>query len=236
MPYTPIIRSFPSLSSTMDEARAMAESGAPEFTVVQAEEQTSGRGRFGNAWSSPPGNLYMTIILRPNMPTRVCAQVSFALALALSDTILHAPTQLKWPNDVLVSGKKIAGILLEMAGDGKDVPDFMLAGVGVNIASGPEGSAKLSDFMIDAQVHPFRDQLLENIGHWYERWQEGRFEDIRSAWLARAYGVGQAVKARFADRSVEGVFEGLDSDGNLILREDSGRSRTISSGAIHFGP
>jgi len=236
MTMQPIILQHVSLPSTMDEGRKLANTDALEFTVVQAYEQTAGRGRFGNQWSSPPGNLYMTVIFRPDMPVRACAQLSFVLALALADTIEHAEARLKWPNDVLVDGKKIAGILLEMESGGKETPDYLLAGMGVNIASGPEGSAILCDYMPAVTVEEARDRLLENIAHWYERWLFGHFDDIRSAWLSRAHGVGQEITARFADRSIDGIFEGLDKDGNLILRQANGDSRIISSGSIHFRP
>lgn len=234
MALTPDIRYYASLTSTMDEARSLAEAGAPQFTVVQAGEQTAGRGRFGNTWSAPAGNLYITVILRPDVPLRRCAQFSFGIALALSD-IIPAPSKLKWPNDVLVDGKKIAGILLEMEAGKNDVPDFLLAGIGLNIACGPEGSARMSDYTTDNAAH-IRDELLQKIAHWYERWQKNQFDDIRSAWLSRAKGLGEPVVVRMAERRLEGVFEGLDADGNLILREASGAKRTISSGDVHFGP
>jgi BirA family transcriptional regulator, biotin operon repressor / biotin---[acetyl-CoA-carboxylase] ligase len=228
---TPQVRQFDSLPSTMDEARTLAEGGAPEGTIVQAGEQTAGRGRFGNAWTSPKGNLYMTIILRPKKQTRDIAQMSFAVALALADTIVADDVELKWPNDVLVGGKKIAGILLEMSSNG-ETPDYLLVGTGINIASGPEGAAILG---AQKSVDSVRDEFISNLDHWYERWLESGFADIRSAWLARAHGIDDPITVRFADRSLHGIFEGIDEAGNLLLRQNDGHSRAISSGAVHFG-
>lgn len=235
MSLAPVIEFHASLPSTMDEARILANTDANEFTVVQAGEQTAGRGRFGNQWSSPTGNLYMTIILRPDMPTRLCAQISFALALALSDTLKGTGAKLKWPNDVLIEGKKVAGILLELEASEKETPDYMLVGMGVNIISGPEGSAVVTDYL-PTTVDDFRDALLENLAGWYERWLNEPFAVIRSAWLERAQGIGMPVTVRMNDRKLDGHFDGLDQDGNLVLRHDDGSTRIISSGDVHFRP
>lgn len=215
----------------MDEARKLASEGAPEGTIVQAAEQTAGRGRFGNTWTSPRGNLYMTTILRPVRPVKDIAQMSFAVALALADTIENPDVELKWPNDVLAGGKKIAGILLEMASAG-EMADYLLVGTGINIASGPEGAAIMG---AAHSVDAVRDEFISNLDHWYERWLETGFPDIRSAWLARAHGVDQPITVRLAERRLHGVFEGIDEAGNLLLRQNDGKARAISSGAVHFG-
>lgn len=222
------------LESTMDEARRLAEGGAPEGTVVQAGEQTGGRGRFGNGWVSPHGNLYMTLVLKPDMPVQDCAQMSFAAALALADTLEIPDTMLKWPNDVLVGGKKIAGILLEMGGSGSLVPGFLLVGIGLNIASAPAGATSMTQHGGAAAITHVRDELLENINHWYDRWQAGAFADIRAAWLNRAYGLNMPIHVRFSDRTVDGIFEGIDDAGNLLLCDEGGQPHIINSGAVHF--
>jgi BirA family biotin operon repressor/biotin-[acetyl-CoA-carboxylase] ligase len=225
----------------MDEARRMALEGVSEGCIVQADEQSAGRGRFGNQWSSPPGNLYMTLILRPRVDTRFCAQISFLVAVALGDTLkaLGVPERdiaLKWPNDVLAGGKKIAGILLEMQSVSPGPPDFLLAGVGVNVAVAPEGRASIHHYNPQADVMQVRDALMARMGMLYDRWLERGFSDIRAAWLERAHGLGMPITARMADRSVDGVFDGVDDEGNLMLRSPSGQRQTIHSGAVHFRP
>ncbi len=220
----------------MDEARDLALAGEPEGAVIQADEQTSGRGRFGNRWSSPSGNFYATTILRPRKPAREVAQLSFAVALALGDAIQSDDTRLKWPNDILLSGQKIAGILLEMngvQGAGDQPPKFLLVGTGVNVTSAPPGGTILRT---EVSVDEVRERYLNALGHWYDRWNTDGFADIRAAWLSRAHGLGQPITVRFSDRYAHGTFEGIDDAGNLLLREDDGHLRTISSGAVHFGP
>jgi BirA family biotin operon repressor/biotin-[acetyl-CoA-carboxylase] ligase len=217
----------------MDEARELASAGEPEGAIIQADEQTAGRGRFGNLWTSPHGNLYATVILRPQKPARIVAQLSFAVALALGDAIGRDDVTLKWPNDILAGGKKIAGILMEMnGGQGDTPPDFLLIGTGVNVAAGPPGSAQLGP---DCDIAELRARYLENLDHWYTRWQTSGFADIRSAWLSRAHGIGQPITVRFSDRIAHGTFEGIDEHGNLILRDEGGAVRAVNSGAVHFG-
>lgn len=238
MIFSPDIHYHPSLPSTMDEARRLADAGALEGTVVQSGIQTAGRGRFGNNWVSPEGNLYMTLVLRPPVDTRVCAQLSFVCALGLADTLQGCgitDIALKWPNDVLLGGKKIAGILLEMQGGANGHPDYMLVGMGVNIAHAPEGRAYIKDFNDEATVGAVRDALLASIARYYADWLGDGFAGIREAWLRQAYGIGQKAIARMADRRVEGVFEAIDAEGNIVLREADGQMRVVHGAEVHFG-
>ncbi len=239
MTFTPRVTYHPVLPSTMDEARRLALTDTPEGAVVQAGSQTAGRGRFGNQWSSPEGNLYMTLLLRPVVPTRHCAQMSFAIAVALADTLAafgvpKTSIGLKWPNDVLIDGAKIAGILLEMQSGAHDAPDYLLAGIGVNVAVAPEGCAAMCQFAKGIDLADVRNRLVTNIAGLYGHWQKHGFADIRARWLEQAYGMGQPITARMSDRKIEGVFEGIDGDGNLIMKDGAGPSRTINSGAVHF--
>jgi BirA family transcriptional regulator, biotin operon repressor / biotin---[acetyl-CoA-carboxylase] ligase len=240
MPFTPRFHEYAVLPSTMDEARRMAVADlAPEGTVVQAGAQTAGRGRFGNAWRSPQGNLYMTLLLRPKAFTRICAQVSFVIAVALADTLKNfgvprASIGLKWPNDVLVDGAKIAGILLEMESGQGETPVFLLAGIGVNIRDAPESCAYLHQFNKDIDAQMVRDDLVKNIAALYEHWLENGFGSTRARWLEQAYGIGQPVTARMSHQTIDGVLEGVDGDGNLSLLRDNGEILLINSGAVHF--
>jgi len=226
----------------MDPARAAAQDGAPEGTAIQSGEQTAGRGRFGNAWTSPVGNLYMTTILRPQKPARDCAQVSFVVALALFDALIAAGVDaatitLKWPNDVLVGGRKVAGILLEQEmAKGTDVPAFMLVGTGINIAHAPDGAVAINDVLASpVGVDEFRDAFLSALSGRYEIWGKDGFAPLRDDWLSHAHGVGGPVTARMAEKSLSGTFEGVDENGTLVMRDDHGEIRHISGAAIHFG-
>jgi len=222
----------------MDEARALATSGVAEGAVVQALTQTSGRGRFGNQWESADGNLLMTVLLRPKKSLQECAQLSFVTAVALAqacDEFGVGGLQLKWPNDALVNGQKLAGILLEMEGSG-DAPDFLLVGVGVNVASAPEGRAKLQDQNQDVDAATFREAFLIRLAQWYDVWSRDGFGSVRAAWVKRAYGLGQPITARLTNTQITGTFVDIDKNGALVMTDkETGKARMISGGEIHFG-
>ena len=227
------IRYFESVGSTMDIARDEAASGAAEGLVIQAGEQVSGRGRRGNQWISPKGNLYQSILLRPERPRAEWGQLSFVIAVALLKSLeeikCHETINLKWPNDVLVQEKKISGILLE-AGDG-----YIIPGIGVNIEHAPEDRSKISDFS-NISVDGFRDLFLDQIGRYYDLWQAEGFAQIRDLWLSHAYKMDQVIQARLPNVIYEGVFKGIDAQGNLLLQEKDGSLRTVHSGEILHVP
>lgn len=225
------IRYYDSVGSTMDIARDEAMNGAAEGLVIQAGEQVTGRGRRGNQWASPKGNLYQSILLRPKASREQWGQLSFVVAVALAIGTLKCECpqgtviELKWPNDVMVNGQKLAGILIE-AGD-----DYVIVGTGVNIAHAPEDRAKIQD-LFDYSVNDFRDVFLSTLNTYYDQWQTEGFKPIQSLWLERAYRLGEPIQARLPNMIYEGVFEDIDSDGNLLLREESGSLRKINSGEI----
>ncbi len=222
------------LSSTMDEARALALAGAPEGTMVQADEQTAARGRFGNAWVCQTGNLYMTIVLRPAAPVRDVAQLSFATALALAEAVNRPDLTLKWPNDVLAGGRKLAGILLEMESGRGDKADFLLIGIGVNIVGAPEGRAYVNEYGLAMTADDVRDGFFAALEKWYGIWAQNGFAPVREAWLKRAHGLGGLVTARMARESVQGHFHGIDANGALMLMQEDGTLRPVASADIHF--
>lgn len=224
----------------MDVARELAHEGVPEGAVVQALSQSAGRGRFGNGWTSPEGNLYMTLLLRPARSHGESAQISFVAAVALAqacDEFGISGLQLKWPNDVLVDGKKLAGILLEADGARiGDSPKFLLVGMGVNVAQAPEGGFALKMQNPDIEIDLFRETLLNRFGQWYDVWQEQGFHAVRSAWVDRAYGLGRPIRARLSNAQSTGVFVDIDKNGSLVMKDDStGKARMISGGEVHFG-
>lgn len=225
------VRHYETLGSTNDEARRLAAAGAAHGTVVHADEQTAGRGRLARRWFSPPGNLYVSIILRVEHAAARGVELGFVAALAVADAVdallpAHTRAACKWPNDVLVRGGKIAGILLENDGDA------VVLGIGVNVLHAPEGvSYKVSTIVGCgglATVDGTCERLLKSLGDWMEVWQREGFAAVRTAWLARAHPPGTSLGVALADRFITGGFAGIDTDGALLLDTPQGRGRIVA--------
>ncbi len=217
------------VDSTNREALRRIAAGAPHGTVIQARQQTDGRGRRGRSWISPPGNLYATLIVRPPGDAPV-AQLGFVAALGAGDALRrHAPVRFKWPNDLMLEGRKLGGILVETAEGAAAV------GIGINIASAPKDTETPATHL-PANVTP--DALLDDIrvcfDVWYQRWRDDGFAPLREAWLQHGIGLGEPIRARLARETVEGVFGGLDADGGLLLDRDGAR-RVIAAGDVFLG-
>jgi BirA family biotin operon repressor/biotin-[acetyl-CoA-carboxylase] ligase len=225
------VRHYDKVGSTNDEAQRLAADGAPHGTVVHADEQTTGRGRLSRRWLSPPGNLYLSIVLRPDAATARAPEIGFVAALAVADAVdallpRQARATLKWPNDVLVNDGKIAGILAEQAGDA------IVLGIGIDVLQAPGGvSHKVSSIVGCgglATVDGARDRLLAALAKWLDVWQHEGFAPIRAAWLARAHPAGSALNVQLGDRFINGRFAGLDEDGALLLDTQDGRNRIVA--------
>jgi BirA family transcriptional regulator, biotin operon repressor / biotin---[acetyl-CoA-carboxylase] ligase len=226
------------IGSTNDEARRLAIEGAPNGTVVHADEQTAGRGRLTHNWFSPPGNLYLSILLRTTQPAARTAELSFLAALAVADTVeALLPRQiramLKWPNDVLVNGAKIAGILLEL------VDDATIIGIGLNVLEAPSNAAYKTTTIVAnggiASVDGSRDILLERLDRHLSMWQAEGFAPIREQWLSRSYPIGAAIRANTEGQSIAGHFAGLALDGALLLDTSDGRQRIVAGDVTATG-
>ena len=221
------------IDSTNSEARRLAEAGERGPVWITADRQTAGRGRRGRVWEQGAGNLAATLLLRP---TGDFAQLSFAAALAVADMAQHfapaRPITVKWPNDVLADGKKLAGILLE-GGSG-----WLAIGIGVNLASHPEGTEFPATSLAQLGIAPPSSGealalLAARFAHWYDAWMKGGFETVRASWLARAGGLGAQIRARLPHETRHGVFEGIDASGALLLNEQ-GQVRAITAGEVFF--
>jgi BirA family biotin operon repressor/biotin-[acetyl-CoA-carboxylase] ligase len=232
---------FETLGSTNDEAKALARAGAPEGTLVWAGEQTAGRGRRGRTWRSPPGNLYLSLVLRPEGAPSRAAQLGFVAALGLGDALaaLAGPAlklRYKWPNDLLVDGRKLAGILLESENAASDRVDFVVAGIGVNIVAAPEDVEFPATSLEAEGVATITPPVLlggfaRHFEIWGRRWREAGFAPVRAAWLARASGLGEPVRVRLERDMLFGRFLDLDDDGALVLEGEAGRRR-IAAGEV----
>jgi BirA family biotin operon repressor/biotin-[acetyl-CoA-carboxylase] ligase len=233
------------LGSTNAEALKLARQGERGALWVVAGRQTAGRGRRGRAWISEPGNLYASLLLGAPAPTEHWPQLSFVAALAIHDAILDVAAGLKprlaikWPNDLVLEGAKLAGILIEGQGNpGDAVGEGAVAiGIGVNCASHPPGTDHPATHLAaaGAAVSPealfgaLSAKMLGRIAQWNRG--EG-FSTIRADWLARAVGVGETVLVRLADRELTGRFEALDAAGGLVLRLPAGDATTIAAGDV----
>ena len=236
------VRHHALLDSTNEEAKRLAERGCPHGTVVRADEQTAGHGRFGRPWHSPKGNLLVSVLLRPEVPAIRSAELGFVSAVVVADCVAGLLPQgrlieLKWPNDVLVDGAKVAGILAEAQSAGEALA-WVVLGVGLNLAHAPTGTpypaTSLSAHGATATPEHGLQAFLTHLAHWLPRWENEGFAPVRDAWLARARGLGSAMTVTLGGRRERGLFRGLDVDGALILDTGDG-ARRITAGEVAFG-
>ncbi len=234
---------FGSIDSTNDEAKRLAVAGAQGGTLVWACSQSAGRGRRGRPWESEPGNLYASLVLRPECPPRTAVQIGLVASNAIAEAALAflpggSKVTCKWPNDVLIEGRKVAGVLLETApGGGGDV-DWLVLGVGVNLEHHPQATefpatslcregvsaAKVEDLLL-AVFARFQAGLVV--------WRCWGFAPARRSWLGRAQGLGEKISVRLESETLEGIFISLDGEGALILGGDGGQRR-INAGDVFF--
>jgi BirA family biotin operon repressor/biotin-[acetyl-CoA-carboxylase] ligase len=231
------------LGSTNAEALRLARQGERGPLWVTAVRQTAGRGRRGRAWISAPGNLYASLLLTAPAPAQLWPQLSFVAALATYDAIIEAEARLaprlaiKWPNDLLLAGAKLAGILIEgQAADG-GAADAVAVGIGVNCISHPADTAYPATDLaaVGARIPPqvLFDALTASMLGRLAQWHRGEgFAAVRADWLARAAGLGEDVRVRLVDREIVGRFAALDDAGGLVLRRRDGEAVTIAAGDV----
>ena len=244
LPHGYVLHALDRVESTNDEARRLAEQGAAAGAVVVAAEQVKGRGRHGRAWASPPGNLYASLLLRPDCTVAESAQLSLVASLALAEALValappEADVRVKWPNDVLVRGAKVAGLLLESASAAQERVAWVVVGSGVNIASAPAGTPypatalRYEGFPPVTPIHVL-ERYLAALDDWLERWRTGRFAAVRPAWLALGSGIGERVRLRLAREEVAGRFLDVTEQGALLVAQDGDRRRQITAGELLF--
>lgn len=234
----------------VDSTNAEAFRLAPHLSGpawIMARQQQAGRGRRGRGWSDPPGNFAATLVLRPEGRPADAARLSFVAALALHDALKslcgpHLNIALKWPNDVLLNGGKLSGILLESAGSGGSVATLAI-GIGVNLVAAPDpGSIEpgavrpvsvKGETGLTITPDEFLDALAVGFDHWARQMRDYGFAPIRTAWLARAARLGETITARTGTTETEGRFDGIDETGALILTTARGR-QAIPAADIFF--
>ncbi len=233
---------FPEIGSTNDEAFRLGQEGAPEGTVVIADSQIKGRGRMQRIWHSPAGsNIYTSLILRPHLKAAVAPQISLVAGVAVAETLTqYCPDkiELKWPNDVLVNGKKICGILAQMKTAAEEV-DFVVVGIGINVNIGKnQFPADISDIATSLSLETGKEisrqdliiNLYENFAKWYKKLLQNGFAAIKEKWLKMAPMIGQNVQIMFLNEKVIGEAVDLDDDGSLIILTAKNEKLNISAG------
>lgn len=237
---------FASIDSTNAEAARRAANRDYGPIWLRAEHQSAGRGRRGRSWLSAPGNLFLTYLGQSLRPPAEIALLGFAAGLALSESfetwLEPGRARLKWPNDLLLDGKKAAGILLE-SGAALGGGHWFALGLGINLAAAPEGldreSAALGEILANApSQESVMAALIPRLSHWAQRLEQEGFGPLRQAWLARAHGLGGPITIDLGQERVHGIFEDLSLSGALCLRNGANAELvTVSAGDVFFpGP
>ncbi len=237
------ITCFNETDSTNNVAFKLAEAGACEGTVVIADAQTRGKGRLGREWASPDGvNLYCSIILRPSITPVAASQLTFLSVVAVARSIERSTSlkpMIKWPNDILINGKKIAGLLNEMSAETEKV-NFVVLGIGVNVNMRADqfpsdlrhpASSLFIEGGVPVNRTAFARILFHELDALYDTYLEEGYWAIREEWVARSQMYGRQVKVSCQERVMTGVVKGIDDIGALLLDLD-GREERVLSGDV----
>jgi BirA family biotin operon repressor/biotin-[acetyl-CoA-carboxylase] ligase len=226
-----------SLPSTSDLLLRLAAAGEPEGLAVLARSQTAGRGREGRGWSSPPGNLYLSVLLRPSGLARDAGCFALLAAVALAEALEQdlsdpAALRLKWPNDLLLGGAKLAGVLCESAAAPDGTLEWLVMGLGANLAVAPDLPERPTA-RLPAPVAPEKVALrvLHALDAWRGRMAAEGLDPLRDAWMRRGPEPGARLTLRGGAAVTTGLYRGLDRDGALLL-ETNGRIRRFASGEV----
>ena len=233
---------YDEISSTNDEAFRLALAGAPEGTVLIANSQNAGKGRMQRIWHSPAGcNIYTSVILRPKIKPVHVPQISILAGVALTEALqIYCPDKikLKWPNDILINGKKVCGILSQVKTTVNEI-DFIVLGIGINVNISysqfpKEISVLATSLAIETGREISRQELIislyENLTKWYKKLLKEGFDRIKEKWLGLSPMIGQMVQVMFNEEVVSGKAIGIDDDGSLILLTAENKQINISAG------
>ena len=238
------VYAFARAASTMDLAHTLAAEGAPEGALVVADRQEHGRGRLGRSWASPDGGLYCSLILRPQRPPADSPQLSLVAGLAAAEAVREAARvypSIRWPNDLLIGGRKLAGILTEQKVSdtfgARHLLPAVVVGIGINISTDPadlpEGSTSLA---AEGAGCVSRDDILaalcSRLSAWYDTWLSHGFTPIREALRPWIGLFGRVVRFTAGAEQLDGVAQDLDEAGRLIVRLDTGLVRALDAGEV----
>ncbi len=225
---------YESIDSTNIKAREYLEHGS----VIIAAEQTGGRGRYGNDWVSPKGNLYMSLVCQVSS-FEVAGQYAFLTAVALEAAIQSVSENgvsgisLKWPNDVLINKKKLAGILLETEERNGEI--YLIIGVGVNLISSPDYATNLNHELNQLiETKTMLDSFIFSFKKMQKTFEKKGFLAVKNKWLEKACGIGKHINVRLQNNNMNGIFAGIDDNGALLLKDSDGSITHVTSGEVFF--
>lgn len=226
---------FEDVASTQDSVKNLIKNPLEnaQGICVQALRQSQGRGRHGRVWHDGAGNLMMSFSLKPECDLSRLGEISLLCGLSVAKTLVQMIDKekiiLKWPNDVLVEGRKISGLLIEVEGE------YLVIGLGVNIAVAPyENSICLADIATPCKAQEMRDRVLAQFENLYAQWKAKGFEVIREEWLSFAPPKSSPITVKMPSGTVEGQFETIDGHANLVIRDSASRLVRVSSGDVYL--
>ena len=238
---------FEEIDSTNSEALRRARAGEAAGLWIFAGRQKDGRGRDGRSWVSEPGNLHASLLLRPACNLQTAAQLSLVAGVAALDAVRALTVStgkkldlgLKWPNDLLLDGEKLGGILLESSAAPSSEDIYVIIGTGLNLASHPElddiVATNLALYGHNAAPHDALIALAWSTQKWLDIWHQGEnFNCIRKEWLARAIGLGKSIRVKHGGEEIRGLFDSLDENGALLLDCGEDGLRRITVGDVFF--
>ncbi len=241
-----LVRYFRELDSTNIMACRLARDGAPEGTVVVADAQGKGKGRLNRAWQSPAGrNLYVSIILRPPIDPPSAPQLTLVAGVAVAELLTACGLKhltIKWPNDVLISGKKVCGILTEISSAARGV-DFIVLGVGLNVnMNRGDFEPSLGDIATSLKIETGKTHdriavisgLLNFFETWYKVFLRAGFPGVRDTWLRHADILGRPIRVVFREDAQTGVVLGIDDDGAIVMQDADGTAQRVIAGDVYL--
>ncbi len=226
------IHRYKRIASTNETALMLAEDGEPEGTVVIAESQSAGRGRLGKTWVSPDTGLYLSVILRPKIPVTYFWQMAYLVSVAAAESIHEMSgidARIKWPNDILIDGNKVSGILLETFNGSDKQPWAIIAGVGINVNANefpPEIAHSATSIAIAADkkfsVDNMESCFLSSLYKWYTRYTDDGFENVLNRWYQLNCSIGTEITVNTPDGIITGKAIRIDENGNMVIENKDG--------------
>ena len=242
-----LIHQFDEVESTNDLAFSLVENKQIFANqIIVANKQNKGRGRLNRNWESPKGNLYFSLVLQPQIAVAKISQISFVAICALQIAVakifqqqnIVAKIQNKWPNDLLIDQKKVAGILLESKISNKNC-DFAILGIGVNINSNPTQtlfpSTNIKNFSCEISASKMLEFFLEEFENLYENWLIFGFKNIRNLWHKNAYNLNSKININLGNSKIEGLFQEIDEEGNIVIKNHNNETKKVTFGDVSAG-